>query len=152
MIPEMVTRRRWLTPNHFAEAVAFGYALPGPVVISTVVYLTSFFPTRPPVLLCLMVFLLPGMLAFLGMAAFLLDSGRPWWVDSAIRGLGPAAVGMLISSTWSVFPSVLSARLGLTTAALAFAGVGLLALKTHWVLIPLLVVSLLANRPKETLS
>jgi chromate transporter len=152
MIPEMVERRRWLTSQQFSEAIAFGYALPGPVLISTVVYLASLLPTRLPMLLCLTVFLLPGAVMLLGMAAFFLDSGRPWWVDGAVRGLGPAAVGMLVSSTWSVFPTALSARLGLATAALAFSGVALFKLELHFVLVPLALLSLFLNRPKEVLA
>jgi chromate transporter len=150
MLPEMTERRKWLTPRDFSEAIAFGYALPGPVLISMVVYLAPLIPRRISIAACLTTFLLPGVAILVAMAAFMLDSGRPYWVDGAISGLGPAAVGMLVSSAWPVFGTARDARLGLVTAALAFLGVGILRLDRALVLLPLLLVSLAANRPGKS--
>jgi len=97
---ELVQRRRWLTHRAFTELFSLGSMLPGPT--STQVVMGCGLTRAGPWggLVALLAWAAPGVAI---MTALALALG--WWMDAghgldALRGVQPAAIGLIIVAAW----------------------------------------------------
>jgi chromate transporter len=118
---ELVERRRWLTHRAFTELFSVGSMLPGPT--STQVVMGCGVVRGGPWggLVALLAWMAPGVAI---MTALALALG--WWMDrghglSALRGVQPAAIGLIIVAAWRLGRK--TARDPLTLAMLALGAV-----------------------------
>lgn len=94
-----VAQMRWIAPEAFAAAVAFGYITPGPVLITAT--FVGYFAAGVPgaIAATLGVFVLPIFLAVLT-AAGVERLARNRWLRAFGTGAAPAVVGLLGATAW----------------------------------------------------
>lgn len=119
---ELVERERWLSPEEFVEFLAIGQVLPGPNIINVaVLFGDRWFGWRGA--LAAVAGLLTIPLAIVLTLAFVYQSFASLpLVTGALRGMGVAAAGLVISTAIKLFKTLSGNPLGLfISLALAFA-------------------------------
>jgi chromate transporter len=92
---ELVDRRRWLTPQEFAEGVAIGQLTPGPPIVNTGVFVGYRLAGVRGAVAATVGQVLPGFLLVLAIAmAFGRLRSSPA-LAGALEGIGAAVVGLL---------------------------------------------------------
>jgi chromate transporter len=132
-----VERRRWLTSAQFERALAATNLLPGPASTQLAIYCAWRLRGTPGALLGGVGFIVPGLVAILGLSALFLSGSPPDWLRGAGMGAGAAVAAVALSAGLGVArPIWLSAQgrrlrvLGYGVAgaiAAALAGEGLVA-------------------------
>jgi chromate transporter len=122
---ELVERRRWLTPEEFAEGVAIGQLTPGPPIVNTGVFVGYRLAGIRGALAATVGQVLPGFLLVLGIAVLYGRLGSSPRLAGALQGVGAAVVGLLASVVVRMGRRVLD---GPPAALLALAAFALLAL------------------------
>ncbi len=102
-----VERRGWLTPEEFEDAIAACNLLPGPASTQLAIFCAWWVRGPAGALVGGLGFILPGLLAILGLAALFLAGSPPAWVRGAGAGAGAAVAavavrtgGMLLAASW----------------------------------------------------
>jgi chromate transporter len=85
-----VTRRRWLTAPDFERALAATNILPGPSSTQLAIYCAWRLHGGRGAIVGGLSFILPGLIAILGLAALFLAGSPPAWVQGAGMGAGAA--------------------------------------------------------------
>lgn len=114
---ELVQRLRWVTPEEFTEAAAFGQSLPGAVANNALSLLGFRLGGWSGALLITGGYVLPSFLLMLAFALLYEALRRFVVVDSALTGLSPAVVAVVGSVTWTLFVRMLARTGGEAWAA-----------------------------------
>lgn len=85
-----VERKRWLTPNDFEDAIAACNLLLGPASTQLAIFCAWRVRGRPGALAGGLAFIIPGLVAIIGLAALFLAGSPPLWVKGAGAGAGAA--------------------------------------------------------------
>lgn len=95
-----VERRKVATPEEFAEGVALGQLLPGPIVVDAVAYLG--YRLRGVLGACVAAgaLILPAFLLMLLLTPLYLRYGSVPQVAGAFRGIGGAVVAIIVAAVW----------------------------------------------------
>jgi chromate transporter len=153
MLRELVLDRRgWMTADRFEHAIAACNLLPGPASTQLAIYSAWSLRGTPGALVGGGMFILPGLLMILGLAALFLGS-PPDWVRGAGAGAGAAVAAVAVHAAIGLIgPSREMAR----SAArwVAYVGAGALAAATvgAWVVLVLLgagIAEVLARRAES---
>lgn len=134
----VVERRGWMTAHRFEDAIAACNLLPGPA--STQLCIFSAWALRGPAgaLVGGLAFILPGLIAILGLSLLFLGS-PPVWIRGAGGGAGAAVAAVAVQAGWAlVGPSRERAASPLRWAAYAVAGFAVSAALGPWVVLVLL--------------
>ena len=132
---ELVERERWLSPEEFVEILAIGQVLPGPNIINVaVIFGDRWFGWRGA--LAAVAGLLTAPLAIILFLAFVYQSFASLpLVNGALRGMGVAAAGLVISTAIKLRKTLAGNPLGFPLSiALAMAILGLVGF-LRWPLI-----------------
>jgi chromate transporter len=136
-----VVRRRWLSGEQFEDAIAATNLLPGPGSTQLAIFCAWRLRGLPGALLGGAGFILPGLVAIIGLAALFLASAPPEWVLGAGAGAGAAVAAValragigLIPSSWERARSTHPLRWALYAAA----GAAAVALVGAWLVLVLL--------------
>ncbi|MFT4011797.1 MAG: chromate transporter [Paracoccus sp. (in: a-proteobacteria)] len=97
---EFVTRTAWVGDEDFAATLTLAQIMPGANVLNLVVCLGEVLGGPRAALLCTLGFILPPVLAVVGMAVLLDHVTTAPWVDAALSGLAFAALGLLLQICW----------------------------------------------------
>lgn len=97
---EFVTRTGWVTDDEFAATLTLAQIMPGANVMNLVACLGETLGGPRAALLCTLGFILPPIMAVLGMAVLLDHVVTAPWVDAALSGLAFAALGLLLQICW----------------------------------------------------
>lgn len=122
MIPliesEAVQGHHWLTHQEFADATALGQITPGPVLISA-----TFIGYRVAgvlgALVATVTIFLPSFLMTIAAGSSLRRFRNNELVQSFLRGVTPAVVGLLVAAAWSVARSGINSVIGAVIAVAA---------------------------------
>jgi chromate transporter len=130
MIPliqeEVVDVHGWMTIEEFTDALAMGYALPGPIATKMAAYVGYKIAHVPGLLVALAGTVLPSLAMMMILAACFWSYKDSPYVQATLTAVRPAVVGLLFVVVWQMFPkSVTSWHTGLIAAA-AFAAITLL--------------------------
>jgi chromate transporter len=98
-----VKRRGWLSPHEFEDAIAACNLLPGPASTQLAIFCAWRVGGRSGALFGGLGFILPGLLAILGLAAVFLTGTPPVWIRAA-----PARVPARRSPPWPSMPASVS--------------------------------------------
>jgi chromate transporter len=148
-----VVRRRWLSDEQFEDAIAATNLLPGPGSTQLAIFCAWRLRGARGALVGGAGFILPGLLAIIGLSALFLASASPTWVLGAGAGAGAAVAAVALRAGIGLIPS--SWRRARSThplrwALYAVAGAMATALVGAWLALVLLacgLVELFARRP-----
>lgn len=122
MIPliesEAVNAHHWLTHQEFADATALGQITPGPVLISATFIGYRVAGTLGALVATISIFL-PSFLMTIAAGSSLRRFRDNQMVQSFLRGVTPAVVGLLIAAAWSIGRSGIHTSIGISMAVLA---------------------------------
>jgi chromate transport protein ChrA len=119
MIPliesEVVNSRHWLTHQEFADATALGQITPGPVLITATFIGYRVAGTLGALVATISIFL-PAFLMTVAAGSSLKRFRANRQVQSFLRGVTPAVVGLLVAAGWSIGRAGIHTWIGLTIA------------------------------------
>ena len=122
MIPliesEVVNGHHWLTHQEFADATALGQVTPGPVLISATFIGYRVAGTLGALVATISIFL-PSFIMTIAAGSSLRRFRDNQLVQSFLRGVTPAVVGLLIAAAWSVGRSGIHTSIGISIAVVA---------------------------------
>jgi chromate transporter len=98
-----VEERRWLSAPEFEDAIAGCNLLPGPASTQLAIYCAWRLRGRAGAFAGGGAFILPGLIAILGLAAFFLDS-PPLWARGAAAGAGSGVAAVALRAALSLAP------------------------------------------------
>jgi chromate transporter len=117
---EFMRRRDWLTPEEFAEGYTLSQILPGATPVNLSVYVARKLNGPLAAVLCVIPLVLPGTIANLLLAAFVLHAGAPGWMRGVLAGASAGAVGLLASTMLQLLPSARRTHFWLYSLSAAF--------------------------------
>ncbi|HEX8139507.1 MAG TPA: chromate transporter [Pyrinomonadaceae bacterium] len=122
MIPliesEVVNSRHWLTHQEFADATALGQVTPGPVLITSTFIGYRVAGTLGALVATVSIFL-PSFLMVIAAGSSLQRFRSNELVQSFLRGVTPAVVGLLVAAALSIGQAGIHTWVGLLIAAVA---------------------------------
>lgn len=122
MIPliesEVVNTHQWLTHQEFADATALGQITPGPVLITATFIGYRVAGTIGALLATVSVFL-PAFVMTIAAGSSLRRFRSNRQVQSFLRGVTPAVVGLLIAAAWGIGRAGIHTWVGLSIAVVA---------------------------------
>ena len=138
MIPliesEVVRNNHWLTPQEFADATALGQMTPGPVLITATFIGYRVAGTLGALVSTIAVFL-PSFLMTIAAGSSLRRFRSNRQVQSFLRGVTPAVVGLLVAAAWSVGRAGIHTWVGLTILGLAAFAMLRFRVNPFWVIL-----------------
>jgi chromate transporter len=115
---EVVNNHHWLTTQEFADATALGQMTPGPVLITATFIGYRVAGTLGALVSTIAVFL-PAFLMTIAAGSSLRRFRANRQVQSFLRGVTPAVVGLLVAAAWSIGRAGIHTWLGLSIAVMA---------------------------------
>jgi chromate transporter len=100
-----VERRGWLSAHEFEDAIAACNLLPGPASTQLAIFCAWRVGGRSGALLGGLGFILPGLLAILGLSILFLAGAPPAWVRGAGAGAGAAVAAVAVRAGVGLIPS-----------------------------------------------
>ena len=115
---EVVNNHNWLTHQEFADATALGQITPGPVLI-TATFIGYRVAGTPGALVATVSIFLPAFLITIAAASSLRRFRSNEQVQSFLRGIAPAVVGLLVAAALSVGRAGIHSWMGLSIMIVA---------------------------------
>ncbi len=138
-----VKRRGWLSAHEFEDAIAACNLLPGPASTQLAIFCAWRVRGRSGALLGGLGFILPGLLAILGLSILFLAGSPPVWVRGAAAGAGAAVAAVAVRAGIDLVPSSWDrAKVHGRWIAYAFLGALAGALVGAWLVLVLLACGL----------
>jgi chromate transporter len=145
-----VDRRRWISAERFEDAMAACNLLPGPASTQLAIFCGWRLRGIRGALLGGAGFILPGLIAILGLSVLFLASAPPAWAIGAGAGAGAAVAAVAVQAGWGLAPA--SWRRARATHPRRWIAYGLAGLVAAALVGPLLVLVLLACGGAELIS
>src|SRR5215217_6868130 len=112
---EVVNTHHWLTQQEFADATALGQVTPGPVLITATFIGYRVAGTLGAIIATIAVFL-PAFVFTLAAGSSLRRFRANRQVQSFLRGVTPAVVGLLTAAAWTIGRAGIHTIVGLAIA------------------------------------
>lgn len=136
-----VDERRWISPTEFEDAIAACNLLPGPASTQLAIYCAWRLRGRAGALVGGLSFIVPGLVAILGLSVLFLGGSPPTWVRGASAGAGAAVAAVAVHAGSGLVPASWErARRASRTRWLLYLGAGAAASATAgpWLVLALL--------------
>jgi chromate transporter len=153
-----VVRRGWLNAEQFEDAIAATNLLPGPGSTQLSIFCAWRLRGVPGALAGGAGFILPGLVAIIGLAILFLASAPPEWVVGAGTGAGAAVAAVALRAGFGLVPASLERARdtrALRWGVYALAGLVATALVGAWLVLVLIgcgLLELALRRPDATRS
>ena len=148
MIPliesEVVRTNHWLTRQEFADATALGQITPGPVLITATFIGYRVAGTLGALVSTIAVFL-PAFLMTIAAGSSLRRFRANRQVQSFLRGVTPAVVGLLVAAAWSIGRAGIHSLVGLSLFFMAALLLLRFRLNPFWVILGVGVARLIVG-------
>jgi chromate transporter len=141
---EVVRNNHWLTQQEFADATALGQITPGPVLITATFIGYRVAGTLGAIVSTVAVFL-PAFLMTIAAGSSLRRFRANRQVQSFLRGVTPAVVGLLVSAAWSIGRAGIHTWVGLSLCLIAGALLLRFKLNPFWVILGVGIARLLVG-------
>jgi len=141
---EVVRTNHWLTQQEFADATALGQITPGPVLI-TATFIGYLVAGTLGALVSTVAVFLPAFLMTIAAGSSLRRFRANRQVQSFLRGVTPAVVGLLVSAAWSIGRAGIHTWVGLSLCVIAAGLLLRFRLNPFWVILGVGVARLLAG-------
>lgn len=135
---KLVDEKRWIGQRRFLHALNYCMLLPGPEAQQLAIYTGWLLNGTLGGLIAGVLFVLPGMLALLGLTILYLAAGDTTLVIGLFAGLAPAVIAIVIQAVYRVGSRALGHRLLVGLAVAAFLALAVFA-------VPFPVVILIAG-------
>ncbi|MEO8392727.1 MAG: chromate efflux transporter [Chloroflexota bacterium] len=116
---EIVTRRKWLTHEHYLDLIAATNLIPGPNSTEVMIHVGYTLRGIPGAILTGVCFITPTFLLTLALAILYVSSGTIPAVEALLWGIKPVIVAVIANAGVRLVPSALKSPLLWTTFALA---------------------------------
>jgi chromate transporter len=120
MHKELVTRRRWLSEDHFLHALNFCMLLPGPEAQQLATYLGWRLHGARGGIAAGVLFVLPSVFILFGLSWLYMAGGKITWVEGIFYGLLPAVIAIVLSAVKRIGSKALKSPSLWALAGLAF--------------------------------
>ncbi|WP_371153196.1 chromate efflux transporter [Jannaschia sp. 2305UL9-9] len=147
MHQELVARRKWLDEDAFLRGLGFCTLLPGPEAMQLATYAGWRMRGTAGGILAGLLFVVPGAIVMVALAAAYLVWGRLPGVEAAFLGVKAAALAIVAGALWKLRAKALRGPLAILVAGGAFLGLFLFDLPFWVVLVGALLIGL--GRPAE---
>ncbi len=124
---EVVTRRGWLTRDHYLDLIAATNLIPGPNSTEVMIHVGYTMRGIPGALLSGACFIGPSFLLTLALAVLYKAGGALPQVDAALAGITPVILAIILVAAYRLGPSALKSPALWIVFGLALLAVGLLA-------------------------
>ncbi|MCY3945500.1 MAG: chromate efflux transporter [Anaerolineaceae bacterium] len=104
---ELVTRRRWLTRDHYLDLIAAANLIPGPNSTEVMIHVGHSLRGIPGALVSGLCFIGPAFLITLALSFFYVNSGALPEVEALFRGIQPVIVAVIAGAGWRLLRSAL---------------------------------------------
>jgi chromate transporter len=131
----LVEEHRWLTAQAFTDTLSVCQILPGPNVVNVSVVVGARFQGGPGAVAAVTGLLSVPFLVVLVLGVLYARLGHAPAVDRLLRGLGPAAVALVLATGLKMAAPLVREPRALVFLVAAFVAVGLL----RWPLVPVLL-------------
>lgn len=132
---EVVTRRKWITREHFLDVVAATNLIPGPNSTETMIHIGYTMRGIPGALVAGFCFITPAFLITLALAVLYVSSGTIPEMEALLWGIKPVIISVILVAAYRLVPTALKNRLLWLTAIAAGAVIALLDLPEALVMI-----------------
>jgi chromate transporter len=116
----LVDTKRWIDQKRFLHALNYCMLLPGPEAQQLAIYIGWLLHGTPGGLVAGVLFVLPGVVALLGLSAVYVLFGDTAMVTALFAGLAPAVLAIVAHAVWRVGRRSLKLAAQLAIAAAAF--------------------------------
>jgi len=96
---EVVERRKWISGTQFAEGVALGQTLPGPIAVDAVSYIGYRLSGWPGAVVATFAFILPSFFLMILLSLLYFQWGISPGGEGVLRGIGFAVVGLILAAS-----------------------------------------------------
>ncbi|MGW6928415.1 chromate efflux transporter [Lentzea sp. NPDC054927] len=131
----LVDERRWIGQKRYLHALNFCMLLPGPEAQQLAIYVGWLLNGMRGGLVAGTLFVLPGLVALLGLSAIYVGFGDTKVVTSIFAGLAPAVVAIVAQAVWRVGSRALT-----SSVLVGFAVVSFVALAVFGVPFPVVIL------------
>jgi len=131
---EVVNSHHWLTHQEFADATALGQITPGPVLITATFVGYRVAGTLGALVATVSIFL-PAFLMTVAAASSLKRFRNNEQVQSFLRGVAPAVVGLLLAAALSIGRAGIHSGIGVTIVILAMVALLRFRINAFWVIL-----------------
>ncbi|HSB29638.1 MAG TPA: chromate transporter [Pyrinomonadaceae bacterium] len=142
---EVVNTNHWLTPQEFADATALGQITPGPVLITATFIGYRVAGTLGAITATIAVFL-PAFVMTIAAGSSLRRFRANRQVQSFLRGVTPAVVGLLVAAAWSIGRAGIHTWAGLSLAVISAVLLLRTRLNPFWVILGVGLLRLFAGK------
>ena len=132
---EVVTRRKWITREHFLDVVAATNLIPGPNSTETMIHIGYTMRGIPGALVAGFCFITPAFLITLALAVLYVSSGTIPEMEALLWGIKPVIISVILVAAYRLVPTALKNRLLWLTAIAAGAVIALFDLPEALVMI-----------------
>ena len=130
MQDQVVGQLQWMTPQQFLDGLALGQLTPGPIIMLAAFVGFQVASLSGAAVAAVAVFL-PSFVLMLSVLPMLERMKHVTWIKAALKGVGPAVIGMIASAIVQMTPSAVPDLLT------GFLAVGTVAVLLVWRLSPL---------------
>src|SRR5215216_4725699 len=108
---EIVTRRQWLTREHYLDLIAATNLIPGPNSTEVMIHVGYVLRGIPGAILTGACFILPTFLLTLALSVLYVSTGTIPAVEALLWGIKPVIVAIIANAGYRLVPSALKSRL-----------------------------------------
>lgn len=108
---EIVTRREWLTREHYLDLIAATNLIPGPNSTEVMIHVGYVLRGIPGAIISGVCFILPTTLLTLGLAMLYVSTGTIPAVEALLWGIKPVIIAIIANAGYRLVPSALKSRL-----------------------------------------
>ena len=144
----LVVREKWLDDETFLAGLELSQMLPGLNATNMSVYVGERLRGAPGALVACLGMMLPGTLIVMVLGILFTGGGRVINASTVLVGVGAAAVGLLIETTWKIGRPVIQRATDVAIIAATFVAVAYLRLPLAVVLLTIGPLAIWVYRPR----
>lgn len=144
-----IERRKVASPEEFAEGVALGQLLPGPIVVDAVAYLGYRLRGVVGAVVAASALILPAFLIMLVLTPLYLAYGAVPQVAGAFKGISGAVVAIILAAVWRMGQKSITDVKSALVAAVAMAALVFLGAPAWLIVLLAGALGILLFRPKK---
>jgi chromate transporter len=117
---ELVTKRKWLSHEAFAESIVIGQLTPGAPIVNTGIFIGYTLKKLKGALATIIGQVLPSFVLVLILAYAYIKYNELALVKAVLKGIGPAVVGLMASVVYTMSGNILKDPISKLFAIIAF--------------------------------